>query len=153
MSYFDAWVNAWEEDGVRIPSDTLRDAERRDTQERGTMSALGPLAARFEDQKCKCVKNHTPVPIEVELHHIFPRAIQVDMFGDVQDGERVPLCRTAHRNVHLALAAMLEGRTVPDVNPYTRSVAREGFDRITRARAAQNPQSAAFIPAPDPLAE
>lgn len=50
---------------------------------------------------CACVKNHTPTPMEVEIHHLVPMGRPY--FGPDVAANRKPLCNTQHGNVHFLL--------------------------------------------------
>jgi hypothetical protein len=74
--------------------------------------------------------------LQVELHHVHPQYDQLALWGAVRNKRTVPLCRTAHRNLHIYLTALMAGQTVPHVNRYTAIVAREGLRLITAAHEA-----------------
>lgn len=94
------------------------------------------IGAPFEERPCPCVKQHSPTPIRVELHHIYPQAEQKKVHGKLVDKETVPLCDTGHANVHTALTDRLKGKPRTLRNKYQQWVADEGFNRIQRGLGA-----------------
>ena len=90
--------------------------------------------ASFAEQPCQCVKNHSPKPLAVELHHRWPQADQIARFGHLVDPERVPLCDTAHKNVHTAIDKWLRGQPCDLPNKYQRKLAQFGYQRIADGR-------------------
>jgi hypothetical protein len=99
------------------------------------MSIPLPQTVPFATHPCPCCVEHRPKPLETELHHTFPQADQRRIFGKLLYPATVPLCRTAHRNVHIVLNALLAGAPPPRVNAHTLAVAREGYEAIRRAEA------------------
>lgn len=95
-----------------------------------------PRTATFAARPCLCCKGHTPIPLQVELHHIWPQYDQIALYGALHDRETVPLCRTAHRNLHIFLTALMAGKEPPHVNAYTARLVREGLRRIVEAHEA-----------------
>lgn len=106
----------------------------RDAERLLAATSLARLTASFAAAPCQCCLGHTPVPLEVERHHVYPEAVQRAVHGRVVDPQLVPLCRTAHRNLHLVLDALLAGTAPPRVNAYTRRWAEEGYRRILAGR-------------------
>jgi len=100
-------------------------------------ATLPPRTATFAARPCLCCKGHTPVVLEVELHHILPQTFQRALWGGLRDRETVPLCRDGHRSLHIVLSAVLRGETPPRINPYLLRLVREGLRRITTAYAAE----------------
>ncbi len=92
-----------------------------------------PRTVAFTEEPCRCCTGHRPIPLECERHHVFPQKNQVELRGVVFDGRTVSLCRTAHRNTHIVLNALLRGERVPRVNAYTLAVARQGYVHIKAA--------------------
>jgi hypothetical protein len=62
---------------------------------------------------CSIHRAHHPSPLYTEIHHIIPRAWQAAWqpagasAGKLWANETVPLCRTAHGNVHWILVAAM----------------------------------------------
>jgi hypothetical protein len=95
---------------------------------------------------CICVKNHSPVPLDGEYHHLHP----LGEGGPDTRENQVWVCPTTHTNVHellrllkqwegaftLADARKLYGRTV---SPYAYSLARLGWLKIKEARNGPAP--------------
>ena len=94
--------------------------------------------APFQTHRCECCKNHVPLALEVELHHLHPQADQKALWGEIRNRTLIPLCRTAHRNLHVYLAALIAQQPVPRVNAYTARLARQGFQLINEAHATTN---------------
>lgn len=88
----------------------------------------------WEQAPCQCVKDHTPVPVLTEQHHVYPQAAQIAVYGRVVDQERVSLCSTGHHNVHAYIDATLAGKPLPRINPHLRSVALRGVAKIRLGR-------------------
>ncbi len=44
---------------------------------------------------CKCVKRHSPSPVELHRHHVWPLSL-----GGPEKGNEVWLCPTSHTDVH-----------------------------------------------------
>jgi hypothetical protein len=88
------------------------------------------IQAEFSDQPCQCVKVHSPTPLAVELHHIYPQAEQRKKHGKVVDRELVPLCDIAHKNIHTLLPRLIRGERVSLGNRYQNSILQEGARRI-----------------------
>ncbi len=97
---------------------------------------MPPRTATFEARPCLCCKGHTPIPLQIELHHSHPQYDQIALWGTVRNKTLVPLCRTAHRNLHIYLTALMAGKETPHVNAYTARLAREGLRLITEAHDA-----------------
>lgn len=90
----------------------------------------------FAAQPCRCCTGHTPIPLQVELHHVHCQYDQLALWGKVRNTTTLPLCRTAHRNLHIYLTALMAGAPLPHVNAYTARYAREGLRLITAAHEA-----------------
>jgi hypothetical protein len=80
---------------------------------------------------CGCVKAHSPQPVVLERHHIWPKGHG----GPSVPGNYVWLCPTAHGNVHEYLDYMLKtgGMHPSDWRRYNttcRAVAEQGYRRI-----------------------
>lgn len=88
----------------------------------------------FDAAPCRCVKRHRPRPVLTEQHHVFPKGLQHELWGMVRDPHTVPLCPTAHANVHAVLDALLAGRDHQPVNPTILRLARQGYDAYQQAR-------------------
>lgn len=94
------------------------------------MSAPIVTMLPWDRAPCRCVKEHTPVPVLTEQHHVYPQAEQIRAHGAVVDQERVSLCSTGHHNVHAYITATLDGAPVPRINAYLRDVALRGVAKI-----------------------
>ncbi len=55
-----------------------------------------------DDLTCRCVADHRPPYLELELHHVMPIFL-----GGLKDGELVAICNTTHSAVHELLRLML----------------------------------------------
>lgn len=88
----------------------------------------------WEHAPCQCVKEHTPVPVLTEQHHVYPQGEQIKAHGSVTDQDRVALCSTGHHNVHAYIDATLAGKPLPRINPYLRDVALRGVAKIRLGR-------------------
>ena len=84
----------------------------------------------FIERPCPCVKNHNPIPLRVELHHVYPQSEQKKRYGRVVLHDTVPLCDTAHKNVHYAITKKLDGYEFRLSNRYQESVAKQGVEYI-----------------------
>lgn len=93
------------------------------------MSEPAVVKAPFEDAPCQCVRRHSPVPLEIEKHHVYPQGMQVKRHGKVIDKETVPLCDVAHKNVHIALTKRLRGEPFRLWNRYQESIVEAGLGR------------------------
>lgn len=104
------------------------------------MTVDTPRTMAYAERPCVCVGDHRPLPETVELHHLHPQFDQRRLWGEVRDKELVPLCGTAHNNVHVYLSWLLaqhEGKAVgvrPTVGYYHVRIAKEGLRRILAAR-------------------
>ncbi len=81
---------------------------------------------------CLCVGDHSPKPLDIEVHHIWP----IGQGGPDVRGNRIPLCPTAHSSVHWLLREYKRHNGTPPwddrrrLNPYLRYLAAEGWRRI-----------------------
>lgn len=88
-----------------------------------------PLEGHDTGQKCICVANHNPNPMELNRHHIWP----LGMGGPDTEENTVWLCPTAHANVHELLRAYIRYEGSPpweirrQFSPYIRAIAEEGY--------------------------
>lgn len=85
-------------------------------------------------QRCLCVAEHRPYPLELESHHILP----LSLGGPDEAGNRVWVCPTTHTSTHELMRLMFKaGRTLTDhelqvvytvpVSRYAAELARVGF--------------------------
>lgn len=78
---------------------------------------------------CVCVADHNPNPVELNLHHIWPKASG----GPDADWNLVWLCPTSHVNVHELLREWFRAGGEPAwvirsrFNPYVRAIAEDGW--------------------------
>ncbi len=79
---------------------------------------------------CEIHKYHWPPVSDPDVHHIIPQAHG----GPNTPDNRVVICPSGHRNVHVALRAMLAGKPVPKVTRSERRLAQQGYDGITATR-------------------
>lgn len=90
-----------------------------------------------EGERCLCVSEHRPAPLELNAHHILPEAAG----GQDTPDNLVWLCPTAHANVHELLRLITKANgafTWTDalalyeqpVNRYAFMIAREGWLRL-----------------------
>lgn len=96
---------------------------------------LPPRTATFAARPCLCTTRHNPQPLEIELHHILPQAVQLTLWGRLKQPQTVALCRTTHRNVHIYLDALLASKPRPRVSRYTKQYAHVGYNAIKLAYA------------------
>ena len=95
-----------------------------------------PAAGHDADQRCVCVADHNPNPMELNRHHVWPLAEG----GPDTDDNVVWLCPTSHANVHELLRAWLryEGRPPWAIrkrfSAYIRGLAESGFEQTMAAR-------------------
>ncbi|MDP9475236.1 MAG: hypothetical protein M3R38_06000 [Actinomycetota bacterium] len=93
------------------------------------MSAARTQVA-FDEAPCRCVGAHVPKAATVELHHPYPQFAQKERYGRVVDDRTVPLCGTAHNNVHEAIRRRLRGEEYRLGNRYQQALVEEGLRRI-----------------------
>lgn len=89
---------------------------------------------------CKCVTEHRPHPLELNLHHVLP----LYLGGPDVDTNKVWLCPSAHVSVHELLRLMMrvgpltwgEVGLVYDerVSRYAYHLAAEGYSRFQSSR-------------------
>lgn len=91
-----------------------------------------PVVAKlvFAEYPCLCVKYHSPIPLEVERHHLHPQHLQRQKHGKVIDHETVNLCGAAHSNIHIALRKRLADEPYRLWNRYQENIVNEGLRRI-----------------------
>ena len=90
----------------------------------------------FEERLCRCVKAHSPKPLVVEEHHLYPQSLQRRRHGKLVDRQTVTLCSSGHRNVHKALDPFAEGGELGELrNRYLQGVVEEGARRIGEVAA------------------
>lgn len=82
-------------------------------------------------QRCECVVNHNPNPMELNKHHIHPLGM-----GGTDTGDNVVwLCPTSHANVHELLRHWVRNEGEPPwsvrqfFSPYIRDIAEDGYRR------------------------
>jgi 5-methylcytosine-specific restriction endonuclease McrA len=84
---------------------------------------------------CECVKNHNPNVLHDDIHHIWPKSEG----GPDHIDNLIPLCPTAHDEVHRLLRAYEKHNGTPPwsirrhYNKHIREVAALGWHRITVA--------------------
>lgn len=82
--------------------------------------------------ECLCVATHVPMPVDIEVHHIWPRA---DTGPDTPEN-RISICPTAHSAVHWLLLRYKRANGTPAwedrrrLNPYLRALADRGWRSI-----------------------
>lgn len=87
------------------------------------------------DVTCACVTAHSPVPVDVEVHHVLP----LSWGGPDTAANRTPICPTAHSSVHWLLRAYQRAGGTPSwevrrrVSPFVRSLAQRGWDAYQEA--------------------
>ena len=84
----------------------------------------------FDAAPCACVRQHTPKPTSVEMHHPWPQYDQIKKHGKVIDDRTVPLCGVAHNNVHEAMRRVLRGEEYRLGNRYLQALVEEGVRRV-----------------------
>lgn len=120
--------------------DTARQAKfakrRMEELERGWGGILKvSQRAPFEEAPCKCVKRHVPKPLTVELHHLYPQAAQRKRYGKVVDSTTIPLCGSAHNNVHEALERRLRGESYRTANRHVDELVEYGYRKVMECDA------------------
>ena len=90
-----------------------------------------PMKLPFAAAPCPCVKRHSPVPKNVDLHHVYPQSEQRRRHGALVDRETTALCKSGHDAVHWAIDRLLRGESVWLGNSHLQGVAEEGVRRIT----------------------
>lgn len=79
-------------------------------------------------QRCTCMAEHRPAPLELERHHIWP----VGMGGPDIDSNIVWVCPTTHTNTHELLRAMVGVKGVIRYSvfdgQYEQPVSRRAYD-------------------------
>lgn len=95
------------------------------------------------DLVCKCVYEHRPTPLELNVHHILPQYLG----GPDVALNRIALCPTTHANVHEILRLLLrdgpltygevDAANERPVSRYAYALAVEGYRRwvVATARA------------------
>ena len=86
----------------------------------------------FGEAPCECVKRHSPLPLRVEKHHIYPQAEQKKRHGKLVDKTTVPLCDVAHANVHVAIDKRMRGEEYRLRNAYQQEIADAGMEKIRK---------------------
>lgn len=82
--------------------------------------------------ECECCSGHVPHPVDVEVHHIWPKADG----GPDSAANRVAICPTAHSSIHWLLRRYKRDNGTPPwedrrkLNPYLRSLADRGWRSI-----------------------
>lgn len=88
------------------------------------------------DVRCACVAAHSPLPVDIQVHHVWPLA----WGGPDVATNRVPLCPTTHASVHWLLRAYQRAGGEPAwevrrrVGPYARALAKQGWDAYQASR-------------------
>lgn len=81
---------------------------------------------------CPCVKAHRPPALELNTHHIVPKAWQ----GPDTPENRVVICVQTHANIHSLLNAYVRAGGAPPVAvlkqypSFTRALARRALDAV-----------------------
>lgn len=95
-------------------------------------------AVPARQRPCTIHRTHKPTPVASELHHRFPKYLQVQVWGEVRENDTEALCGTGHSDVHFALDALLAGRKMPPgVGKTEREMANYAFTRFTDAKNAR----------------
>ncbi len=88
------------------------------------------------DVACPCVVDHTPNPVDIEVHHVHP----LYAGGPDVAANRTPLCPSGHSAVHWLLRRYeRHGGTPPwedrrRLNPWLRRIAADGWAAIQRTK-------------------
>lgn len=91
-----------------------------------------------DGQRCLCIAEHRPYPLELERHHILPASLG----GSSDEDNLVYVCPTAHTSTHELMRLMFKaGRSLTDhemqgvypvpVSRYAAALAREGYHLFT----------------------
>lgn len=94
------------------------------------------LEGHDDGQRCICVRDHNPNPMELHKHHIHP----LGMGGTDTDDNIVWLCPTSLANVHELLRAWVKYEGEPPwsirqrFSPYIRELAIDGYMRWFASR-------------------
>lgn len=86
----------------------------------------------ISQQVAPCVlhRRHEPITTVNELHHVFPKEWQNDVWGEVRDNTRVSVCSTGHNNVHEALRIYEHTGDLPGwCRGRTRLLAQQALDK------------------------
>jgi hypothetical protein len=105
-------------------------------------SATGPLTVQPPGTECQCSARHSPAPVVLEYHHIWPQEFD----GPTVPENRVWICATTHNTVHAYLRLFVAADAVLPraqlrialghhhypliINHYAFELARMGFMRI-----------------------
>ncbi len=100
-----------------------------------------PIASHDEGQRCFCVSEHRPAPLELNLHHVWP----LYLGGPDEEWNQEFVCPNCHVNVHEILRAMMrEDRPISisefsrayeqPVNRWAHHLAEVGYFRWAAAR-------------------
>lgn len=81
---------------------------------------------------CACVTRHRPEPRELDHHHVWPVG-----WGGPEDGLKVWLCPTSHRNTHELLAAWRRYGGEPPWEPDGAFVGRKRFGPLVQMLAEE----------------
>jgi 5-methylcytosine-specific restriction endonuclease McrA len=81
--------------------------------------------------KCLCVKNHSPEPQRLNVHHIHPQALG----GSNAKSNLITICPNTHNNVHELLDYMFDhDGEMPNggkgFNRLAKKLARQGYDSV-----------------------
>lgn len=99
----------------------------------------GVMVRTIKQEVAPCVlhKDHTPITVINELHHVFPKEWQNDIWGEVRDNTRVSICSTSHNSVHEALRIYERDGEWPGwCRGATRDLAEQAIIRRNAAQAA-----------------
>lgn len=101
------------------------------TEPAGPADTAGPA--------CVLHLTHRPQPLTLVTHHVVP----IGMKGPDDPSNRVEVCDTGHRNVHLLLAALVYGQDLGRRGtPTERALAWRGYDTWVKAGRQGNPHAA-----------
>lgn len=89
--------------------------------------------------ECPCVKNHSPEPQRLNVHHIWPEA----RGGPSTKDNLITICPNTHNNVHELLDYMLrhDGALQNGGKGFNRlaiKLARQGYEAIRKAQANED---------------
>lgn len=98
---------------------------------------------------CRLHKNHTPQTRVNERHHIFPQALQIQVWGKVMDWRVLDICATSHNTIHYIMECLLNGRELPN-GPLSwprpeKALAKEGIKRFLNAQAIKDGRTVDYV--------
>lgn len=93
----------------------------------------------MSQDKCLCVKNHSPEPKRLNVHHIYPKGHG----GPSTHDNLITICPNTHNNTHELLDYMLDHNgEMPDggkgFNRLAKELAQRGYDAIKAGEGSES---------------